>query len=179
MKLRILADKLAMAAIDTDKLQREIATALRFGEVESYDVGDRYGVWQVNGIINPRGAIAQYEDRTEKGLARLILTGYELRTPNEGTLPSMSRATVATVVSTQRMQGSVTQIATASVHGLFHQLFRISSSAPQHDPSNPGHCKNRCIMRPVEDLGALRHVANDWRRGRRFCPQCQSVVRAG
>lgn len=178
MRLRILADQLAMAAIDTNALRGEIARVLRFSETEVYDVGDRYGDYQVGGAINPRGAILEYDGRREKGLMRLILTGYELRTPNENLRPVMSRHGVATIVSTQRIQGSVTQVATASAHGLFHQAVKMPSNAPQHDPNSPGHCKNRCIMRPVEDLGSLRYVSNDWRRGRFLCTECKTLLRS-
>ena len=175
MKLQISGDKIAMASIDVEAVRREIARGLRFKEVEVRNVGDRYGDYQVNGVLNPRGVLAQYDGRRDKGLARLILTGYELRTPNEGGMPGMSRSGIATVVSTQRLQGAVPQVATASTHGLFHQLFTIPTSAPQHDSRNAGHCKNRCVMRPVEDLGALRWVAADWARGYRFCRQCSGL----
>ncbi|HEU4715293.1 MAG TPA: hypothetical protein VFS14_00495 [Candidatus Saccharimonadales bacterium] len=178
MKLRILADQLAAASINLDGLRAEIKLGLRFDEIEVHEVGDRYGDYQVGGAVNPRGLMVPYNDRKSDDLLRVILTGYELRTPDRGNMPAMSRAGVATVVSTQRLQGAVTQVATATIHGLFHQVRTIKPDAPQHDPRNPGHCKNRCVMRPVENLGALRRVADDWSRGHRLCSQCVGLLRS-
>jgi len=176
VKLRILGDQIAIASINLDGVRAEITRGLSFDEIEVHDVGDRYGDYQVNGAVNPRGLMVPYADRKESGLLRLILTGYELRTPDKGNMPGMSRSGVATVISVQRLQGSVPQVATAAVHGLFHQVRTIRPDAPQHDSRSPGHCKNRCVMRSVENLGALRRVADDWTRGHRFCQQCVSLL---
>jgi predicted Zn-dependent protease len=172
VRLRILIDRMANAVVDRERLTGEIGRVLNT-ETEFHDIEDRFADFQVGGAVNPRAILGLYDGRKEDDLMRLVLTGYDLRSPEQSYNLDASREGTATVVSTHRLQGSQLLMAVASTHGLLHQRGRVSPSSPQHDARHLHHCKNRCLMRHADSVGALRNLADDWRRDIILCGQCR------
>ena len=166
MELRILCDRTAAAVVDKKQLASQIKRVLPKVETTFYGVDDKYGSYQVGGAVNPRAILQEYEDRTpDPNLLRLVLTGYDLRPVDQSFTFDASRPHAVSVVSTHRLQGSQLLVAVMSTHALLHQAGRVAAGSPQLDPRNPHHCRNsRCLMRPIDNVGTLRRVADDWQQ---------------
>lgn len=138
------------------------------------DMKDAYGIYQVDGRINPQVFTSLYAKGGASAPLRLILTGYDLKPPSLHFSFGATWAGVVSIVSTHRMEGSALLTGVTSLHELFHQVGLVDPSQPQYNRQSgmEGHCVNRCLMRPANSMAELRTVARDWDGGIRLCHLC-------
>jgi predicted Zn-dependent protease len=178
MEIVLQCDTRAQRDVNLTTIVRELESVMSNAQVSVFDVGDRYGKYQVDERLNPQAIASEYEMGDVSTPARLVLTGYDLKPPNLHFAFGATQAGVVSVVSTSRMKQNSLYAAVTSAHELFHQFGLVRRGSPQYDHRNgmAGHCDNRhCLMRAVNSLTDLQGVASDWSLGIRLCSLCRGM----